>query len=541
MRRGLVGDDVDRRVHREQLRHDHRGVAEQADREALARVARLDRELERVLDAVGPHVEVAVLDAARDGARVAVDADRDAVVHRDGERLRATHAAEAGGQGDRAGEGAAEVLLPHGRERLVGALQDALGADVDPRAGGHLAVHREAEVLEAAELLPVGPVADQVGVRDEHARRPLVRGEDADRTTALHEHRLVALERAQRALERVERRPVARGLAGAAVDDELVGVLGDLGVEVVLEHPQRGLLLPALRGELGAAGGTDGAGTGDGGRGHEDSWELDRRDGPIQRFSGPAAAPRRDSLSVSQTSHRPRGAQLPDASGDSRTGGRWAGFRRRGRRWAILSFLATRPGPVGATTIARELDLPRSTTYHLLAELLDGRLRGAPAGGAGLRPRRRGVRGRVGLPPPRPARAARATAARPARRADVADRAARHPAGQRDGLPPQGAAALPADPRHRRRRTPARAPHRERPRDARAPAGRPGPRALPERLRRSAPAPASDPRRSASCARPSASRSSRATPRSTGSSPRATPRWPRAPSTTAHDRRRPSH
>ena len=37
---------------------------------------------------------------------------------------------------------------------------------------------------------------------------------------------------------------------------------------------------------------------------------------------------------------------------------------------AILSFLATRPGPVGATTIARELDLPRSTTYHLLAELL---------------------------------------------------------------------------------------------------------------------------------------------------------------------------
>jgi DNA-binding IclR family transcriptional regulator len=38
---------------------------------------------------------------------------------------------------------------------------------------------------------------------------------------------------------------------------------------------------------------------------------------------------------------------------------------------AILSFLATRPGPVGATTIARELDLPRSTTYHLLAELLD--------------------------------------------------------------------------------------------------------------------------------------------------------------------------
>jgi DNA-binding IclR family transcriptional regulator len=36
---------------------------------------------------------------------------------------------------------------------------------------------------------------------------------------------------------------------------------------------------------------------------------------------------------------------------------------------AILTHLAGRPGPVGASTLARELGLPRSTTYHLLAEL----------------------------------------------------------------------------------------------------------------------------------------------------------------------------
>ena len=56
---------------------------------------------------------------------------------------------------------------------------------------------------------------------------------DADRLAGLHEHRLVGLERAQRAHERVERLPVAGGAAGAAVDDEVVGALGDLGVEVV--------------------------------------------------------------------------------------------------------------------------------------------------------------------------------------------------------------------------------------------------------------------------------------------------------------------
>ena len=204
-----------------------------------------------------------MLDAAGDARRVDIDADRDAVVHGDGERLRAAHAAEAGREGDRAGEGSA-VDLPggDGREGLVRALQDALGADVDPRAGGHLPVHREAELLEPAELVPVRPVADEVRVGDQHARRPLVRLHHADRAPGLHEHGLVALERLERAHERVERRPVAGGLAGAAVDDELVGVLGDLGVEVVLQHAQRGLLRPAERVQLRAAVGADGAGSG---------------------------------------------------------------------------------------------------------------------------------------------------------------------------------------------------------------------------------------------------------------------------------------
>ena len=47
--------------------------------------------------------------------------------------------------------------------------------------------------------------------------------------------------------------------AGAAVDDQVLGVLGDLGVEVVHQHPQGGFLLPALATDLGAAGGAHGA------------------------------------------------------------------------------------------------------------------------------------------------------------------------------------------------------------------------------------------------------------------------------------------
>ena len=49
-------------------------------------------------------------------------------------------------------ERAAEVALRRRGEGLVGALQDPLRADVDPRAGGHLAVHHLPGVLEVAEV-----------------------------------------------------------------------------------------------------------------------------------------------------------------------------------------------------------------------------------------------------------------------------------------------------------------------------------------------------------------------------------------------------
>ena len=53
--------------------------------------------------------------------------------------------------------------------------------------------------------------------------------------------------------DRVVARPVARRLADPAVDDQLGGVLGHVGVKVVLEHAQRRLLLPALAAQRGAA------------------------------------------------------------------------------------------------------------------------------------------------------------------------------------------------------------------------------------------------------------------------------------------------
>ena len=143
--------------------------------------------------------------------------------------------------------GRPEVRLPRGGEGLVRPLEDPLGADVDPAPGRHLAEHRQAERLEAPELVPGRPAGDEQRVGDQHARRRRMRPEDADGLSALDEQRLVGLEREEARDEGAEGRRVARRLPRAAVDDELLRVLGHLGVEVVEEHPEGRLGLPRLR------------------------------------------------------------------------------------------------------------------------------------------------------------------------------------------------------------------------------------------------------------------------------------------------------
>ncbi len=176
----LVGDDVDLSAQGEQFGKDGRRVAEHSDREGFTRIPRPVRQLEGMFEGVSGDVEVTVLNAAGDTAGVDVNADRDTVIHGHGEGLSATHAAKARRERDRAGERSVELLLGDSTERLERSLQNALRADVDPRARRHLAVHREAQLLEPTELVPVRPVAHEVGVGEQHTRGPLVGLHDAD-------------------------------------------------------------------------------------------------------------------------------------------------------------------------------------------------------------------------------------------------------------------------------------------------------------------------------------------------------------------------
>ncbi len=174
------------------------------------------------------------------------------------QRLRAAHAAHPAARDQLSGEVAAEMLAPCCGEGFVRPLQDSLRADVDPAAGSHLAVHHQAGAVELVEMRPVVPLADEIRIRDQDARRVGVRAENADRLAGLHEQRFVVFEGAERSDDRVIAVPIASRLAAPAVDDQIFGLFGNLGIEVVHQHAQRRFLLPAFAGKGRAAGRADG-------------------------------------------------------------------------------------------------------------------------------------------------------------------------------------------------------------------------------------------------------------------------------------------
>jgi hypothetical protein len=62
----------------------------------------------------------------------------------------------------------------------------------------------------------------------------------------LHEQGLVCFERGQLRHDGVEGFPRTCGLAATAVHHQLVRIFGNLGIEVVHQHAQRGFCVPGL-------------------------------------------------------------------------------------------------------------------------------------------------------------------------------------------------------------------------------------------------------------------------------------------------------
>ena len=87
-------------------------------------------------------IEVAILHPFVQPSGIHIDDEADATVHRYGQRLSTAHATAAGSERQRACQRAAELPIRDRGEGFKGTLQNALGTNVNPGSGCHLAVHR---------------------------------------------------------------------------------------------------------------------------------------------------------------------------------------------------------------------------------------------------------------------------------------------------------------------------------------------------------------------------------------------------------------
>uniref|UniRef100_A0A0N4ZGP7 LigA n=1 Tax=Parastrongyloides trichosuri TaxID=131310 RepID=A0A0N4ZGP7_PARTI len=239
VRAGLIGHQIGANAALDHFRQKISCIAQQADRQGFLVLERLLQQGQGLVQRFGHDVDVAGAQAELDAAALALDGDAGGAGHGRGQRLGAAHAAQARRQNPLAGPVAVIVLATRLHEGLIGALNDALGADVDPRSGGHLAVHGQALLIEFVEVVPVGPVRHQVGVGDQHARRVDMGAEHADRLARLDHQRLVGFQFLELVDDGVERLPVAGRLADAAIDHQLMRALGDIRVQIVHQHAHR--------------------------------------------------------------------------------------------------------------------------------------------------------------------------------------------------------------------------------------------------------------------------------------------------------------
>ena len=225
---------------------DFRSVAQQADRDRFARCLGFCQHRHRFIKRRRGPVEIAGAQAHLDAARLAFDREARSAGHHRRQRLRTAHAAKPGGEQPLAAEVAAMMLTAHLDEGFVSALHDPLGANVNPGAGGHLAVHRQPLAIEFVEMFPIRPFRDKIGIGDQHPRRIFMGAKHADRLAGLDQQGFVRFQPLQRFDDPVIAFPVARGSTDAAIDDKLLRPFRDVRVQIVHQHPQRRFGEPAL-------------------------------------------------------------------------------------------------------------------------------------------------------------------------------------------------------------------------------------------------------------------------------------------------------
>ena len=247
---GLVAHQVDMDVVVVQVLEQVDNVAAIGDSAGLAFLLVVESDLGGLFERVGAVADPALGVTGLDTGIVDLGDDGGSAGDLSSLALSAAHAAKTGGDEQTAGEvlivGDAELQTAGVEQRVERAVDDALGADVHPAAGGHLTVVGNAERSSAVEVLLVIEGTDHQAVGDDDARSHLVGVEQTQRMTGHDDEGLLIGQLLEVLLDQTVLHPVLADLAGLTVGDELIGIESDIEVEVVVDHDLNGLALDAL-------------------------------------------------------------------------------------------------------------------------------------------------------------------------------------------------------------------------------------------------------------------------------------------------------
>ena len=177
--------------------------------------------------------------------------------HHRGQRLRATHPAQSARQDPAPLERSAIMLPPRLDKGFIGALNDALRSDIDPRPGRHLAVHCQTLLIQIVEMIPRRPMRNEVRIRNQNARRIRMGAKHSHRPARLHQQRLIPVQIGQSGDNRIEILPGPRSPPDPSINHQFMRVLRHIGMQVVHQHPQRRLGQPAFGRQRRARGSKD--------------------------------------------------------------------------------------------------------------------------------------------------------------------------------------------------------------------------------------------------------------------------------------------
>jgi len=139
-----------------------------------------------------------------------------------------------------------ELLAARVEQGVVSAVHDALGTDVHPAARGHLSVVGYADGSGPAEVVRVVEHADHKAVGEDDARRRRMGAEESQRMSGLEDQGLVGGEDFKVFLDEEVLHPVLADLPRLAVCDELIGIQGNIEVQVVVDHDLNGAAFDAV-------------------------------------------------------------------------------------------------------------------------------------------------------------------------------------------------------------------------------------------------------------------------------------------------------